>query len=160
MKESNLIDDVISSSESPKVKVAKSDEQWKNELTEEQYYILRQSGTERAFTGKYWNTKGTGTYYSVASGQPLFRSDAKFDSGCGWPSFFEPIEKDAIIYREDVSHGMRRVEILDSHTGSHLGHVFDDGPPPTGLRYCLNSAALVFVPDGESPADYGVDTGE
>jgi len=86
----------------------------------------------------------------------LFLSDAKFDSGCGWPSFFEPIDKNAIIYRADNAHGMQRIEILDSKSGSHLGHVFNDGPPPTGLRYCLNSAAMVFVPLGENPKDYGV----
>ena len=86
----------------------------------------------------------------------MFRSDAKFDSGCGWPSFFEPIDKEAITYKSDKTLGMQRIEILDSKSGSHLGHVFNDGPPPTGLRYCLNSEAMVFVPDGEDPADYGV----
>ncbi len=126
----------------------RTDNEWKELLAPEQYRVLRQSGTERAFTGKYYRKKDRGIYFSAASGQPLFVSEAKFDSGCGWPSFFEPIVEGVILYRVDKSHGMVRIEIIDSSSGSHLGHVFDDGPPPSGLRYCLNSAAMVFVEVG------------
>ncbi len=156
MKGNELIEKIYNSGEKVPLEMELSDQEWKEKLPEESYYILRQQGTERAYSGKYWNSKEAGTYYSLASGQPLFLSDAKFDSGCGWPSFFEPIDKDAIIYREDKAHGMSRIEILDSKSGSHLGHVFNDGPPPTGLRYCLNSAAMVFVPFGEDPKDCGI----
>ncbi len=156
MEDKKLIDKVYNSSEEIPVEVQKTEEEWRSELTEDQYAILREASTERAFTGKYWNSNDVGTYYSAATGQALFRSDAKFDSGCGWPSFFEPIDKEAITYKSDKTLGMQRIEILDSKSGSHLGHVFNDGPPPTGLRYCLNSEAMVFVPDGEDPADYGV----
>ena len=156
MEGNDLIEKVYSSGQEVPVEIKMTDAEWKAKLSDEAYYILRQQGTERAYTGKYWNSKETGTYYSLASGQPLFLSDAKFDSGCGWPSFFEPIDKDAIIYRSDDAHGMKRIEILDSKSGSHLGHVFNDGPPPTGLRYCLNSDAMVFVPLGEDPKNYGI----
>ena len=152
----DLIEKVYTEGEALPIDVQKSDEEWKSLLTEEQYNILRQRGTERAFTGATWNNKDAGTYYSAATGQPLFRSDAKYDSGCGWPSFFAPIDSDAIIYRVDKAHGMSRIEILDSKSGSHLGHVFNDGPPPTGLRYCLNSAAMIFVPEGKNPSDFKV----
>ena len=152
----DLIKKVYADDEALPLEIERSDEEWKSMLTEEQYMILRQSATERAFTGQYYKTKDAGTYYSAASGQPLFRSDDKYDSGCGWPSFFAPIDPDAILYRADGSHGMTRIEIVDSKSGSHLGHVFNDSPPPTGLRYCLNSAAMIFVPDGKNPADYGV----
>lgn len=128
--------------------INRSDREWQNLLDPQQYHVLRQAGTERPFTGKYYNTSEAGIYFSAASGQPLFYSNTKFDSGCGWPSFFEPITPDAIYYRTDKSHGMIRTEVIDAASGSHLGHVFDDGPPPTGLRYCMNSAALVFVPIG------------
>ena len=157
MKGYDLIDKIYTSGEELPLEIELTEEEWKAKLSPESYNILRQQGTERAFTGKYWNSKEMGTYYSLASGQPLFVSDPKFDSGCGWPSFFEPIDKNAIIYRMDNAHGMQRIEILDSKSGSHLGHVFNDGAPPTGLRYCLNSDAMVFVPKGADPKDYGIE---
>lgn len=121
-----------------------SDAEWKKALTPEQYRILRQKGTERPFTGEYWNHRDKGTYHCAGCDQALFMSDTKFESHCGWPSFFQSLDPSRIEFREDLSHGMRRTEVLCSGCGGHLGHIFDDGPPPTGRRFCINSAALRF----------------
>lgn len=142
---------IMENKENHKYEVQFSEEEWKERLTPEQYHVLREKGTERAFTGELNSNKKKGVYYSAATGQPLFTSETKFDSGTGWPSFYAPISKEAVVLEEDNNYGMQRVEVLDSSSGSHLGHVFPDGPKPTGLRYCLNSAALIFVPEGAEP---------
>lgn len=122
----------------------KDDSYWKDKLTDEQFYVARQKGTERAFTGKYWDHKEKGIYKCICCGEPLFSSEGKFDSGCGWPSFFVPLENEKIEEAVDNSHFMTRTEIMCNNCGAHLGHVFEDGPKPTGLRYCVNSASINF----------------
>ena len=123
-------------------KVAKTDAEWRDELTPEQYHVCREKGTEAAFTGAYHDEKTPGLYRCACCGEPLFASATKYDSGTGWPSYWQPIDQQAIATHEDHSHGMRRIEVHCRHCGSHLGHVFPDGPPPTGLRYCINSTSL------------------
>ena len=133
---------VYSNTDTSKVNI--SNEDWKKILPADVYNIAREKGTERAFTGKFWDHKEIGAYNCAACGNPLFKSNGKFESNCGWPSFFEPISKGSIIYAPDNSHGMRRTEVMCGRCKAHLGHVFEDGPPPTGLRYCINSVILDF----------------
>ncbi len=128
----------------------KTEEDWKSELTPQEYQVLRKSGTEFAFTGEYWDTKTPGTYLCRACGKPLFESETKYDSGSGWPSFYKPISEEAVQTREDRSNFMVRTEVLCSACGSHLGHVFPDGPRPTGLRFCMNSLSLRLKERSES----------
>lgn len=125
-------------------KVSMTDEEWKKLLPADVFYIARQKGTERPWTSKFEKFNEVGTYYCAACGNPLFKSDTKFESGCGWPSFYEPISKGSIIYTPDNTHGMQRTEVQCGRCKAHLGHVFDDGPPPTGLRYCINGVILDF----------------
>ena len=128
-------------------KIQKTDAEWRSELNDEQFHVTRRGGTEAPFTGEYCDTKTAGTYKCVCCGLPLFRSDAKFESGCGWPSFFEPLDGANLVELRDASGGMVRTEIRCSRCDAHMGHVFDDGPKPTGLRFCINSASLELEED-------------
>ncbi len=152
MDSSNKKNPVYSNSDSSKVTM--SEEDWKKILPEDVYYIARQKGTERPWTSKFENFKEKGTYYCAACGNALFQSDTKFESGCGWPSFYQPISKSSIIYTPDNTHGMERTEVQCGRCKAHLGHVFEDGPPPTGLRYCINGVILDFAKAKDAEKQY------
>ena len=130
-------------------KIEKSEQDWRQTLSADQYHVCREKGTERAFTGAYWDSKTPGVYRCVACGEPLFSSKTKFDSGTGWPSFWQPLDEQAVATETDSSYGMVRTEVHCRRCGSHLGHVFPDGPQPTGLRYCINSVSLALEPDAQ-----------
>jgi peptide-methionine (R)-S-oxide reductase len=141
------MDEQVVNRQRPQEQLPRSEEEWRQRLTPEQFEVLRNKGTERAFTGKYAFTKDRGTYRCAACGAELFRSEAKYDSGTGWPSFFEPIARGAVELHEDASFGLRRIEVTCARCGGHLGHLFDDGPEPTGERYCMNSISLSLEAD-------------
>ncbi|HQW92656.1 MAG TPA: peptide-methionine (R)-S-oxide reductase MsrB [Ferruginibacter sp.] len=148
---------VYSKTDTAKVEI--SNDEWKKLLPGDVYHIAREKGTERAFTGKFWDHKEGGIYYCAACGNPLFNSNGKFDSNCGWPSFFEPISKSSIIYAPDNTFGMSRTEVMCGKCKGHLGHVFEDGPPPTGLRYCINSVILDFEKANTAAKDFDKKSG-
>lgn len=152
MSETNKNNPVYSNSDSAKVEL--SNDEWKKILSPEVFQIARQKGTERPFTSRFETSKEIGTYFCAACGNPLFKSDTKFESGCGWPSFYDPISKSSIIYTPDNSHGMSRTEVQCGRCKAHLGHVFDDGPPPTGLRYCINGVILDFKKAEEAKKNF------
>lgn len=131
-------------------KVSKSDSQWREELTEQQFQVCRLKGTERPFTGTYYSNTEPGVYHCICCDAPLFDTDTQFDAGCGWPSYYQPVRAEAVIEHEDFTHGMHRTEVVCASCDAHLGHVFPDGPPPTGLRYCINSVCLQLVPRADA----------